>query len=115
MSGLPGADFLVGRVRGVAATVANCGGVDPIRLPEKPLGPPEAAQAENGRFQPGRERRLDRGSQDGVDVSGISKPAAAGLELPSPGSASHPCGRAIDRETSVHTSTAMVGGTRVQR
>ena len=49
MPGLAGAGLLVGRVRRVAAGVADGGGVDARRLPEHALGAPEAAHAERRR------------------------------------------------------------------
>src|SRR4029077_8474880 len=60
--------LLVGGVRGVAARVADRGGVHAGRLPELPLRAPEAAQAEDRALGPGREGRLEPGSVDEVGV-----------------------------------------------
>ena len=54
------ADLLVGRVRRVAAGVADRGRVDAGQLPEEPLGAPEAAHARRRRLESLRERRLER-------------------------------------------------------
>src|SRR5262249_29474638 len=61
--GAPGAHLLVGGVGGVAAGVADCGGVDARELPEQPLGAPEAAHAEHGGGHALRERGNDRSGQ----------------------------------------------------
>ena len=52
MPGATAADLLVGRVRGGAAGVADGGDPDPGRLPEHPLGAPEAAEREYRLLQP---------------------------------------------------------------
>src|SRR6185437_2356450 len=60
MAGEAGADFLIGGVGRVAAGIAHRGGVDAGQAPEAALGAPEAAEAEDRRLEPGRERRLQR-------------------------------------------------------
>src|SRR5208282_5915294 len=64
--GVPGAsaaDLLIGRVGGGTAGVADGGDPDPQRLPEYPLGPPEAAKPEHRLFQ-----ALGIGPDQGVAV-----------------------------------------------
>src|SRR3984893_8915612 len=68
VAGGAAADLLVGGVRGVAARVADRGGVHAGCLPELPLRAPEAAQAEDGALGAGREGRLEPGSVDEVGV-----------------------------------------------
>src|SRR5262249_57496928 len=60
VAGLPRADLLVGRVRRVAARVADGSRVDAGCLPEDALRTPEAAHAENRRLEAVREGRGDR-------------------------------------------------------
>src|SRR5919197_263870 len=66
VAGAAAADVLVGGVRRVAAGVADGGGDDAGRLPEEPLGAPEAAEREDRRARPLGERRTDWLAVDGV-------------------------------------------------
>ena len=54
VAGRAAADLLVGRVRRVAAGVADGGRVDAVELPEQPLGAPEAAHADDQRLHAAR-------------------------------------------------------------
>ncbi len=60
MAGPAGAHLLVGRVRRVAAGVADRRRVDAGRLPEHPLGAPEAAHADDRGLEAVGERRAER-------------------------------------------------------
>src|SRR5260370_7644683 len=60
MAGLATADFLVGRVRRVAALVPARGGDHARRLPEDPLGAAEAAKRKLRDLAAGRIRRPQR-------------------------------------------------------
>src|SRR5213083_1886910 len=60
MPGQPTADLLVGRIRCVAAGVADRRGVDPGQLPDDALGAPEATETEDRLLEPVREGRLER-------------------------------------------------------
>ncbi|OQC33854.1 MAG: hypothetical protein BWX64_02868 [Acidobacteria bacterium ADurb.Bin051] len=64
--GAAGADLLVGGVRREAGGVARGGCMDPRLLPEAPLRPPEAAEAEERPRHPLRERRHDPRSRHEV-------------------------------------------------
>src|SRR4029453_11199476 len=57
--GLPGAHFAIGRVRRRSAGVSGRGRDDARRLPELPLGAPEAAEAEERELGTLWKRRLE--------------------------------------------------------
>src|ERR1700730_14571959 len=81
MAGRPGADLLVGGVRGEAARVSSRRHVDTVaEFPELALGAPETAHAEQRSLDAPRERRLQRvrgyemgsGGQNRIRPSGQS-------------------------------------------
>src|SRR5437588_141288 len=60
MAGRPGADFLISRIWGKAARVANRRQMDAsTELPEFALGAPETSHAEQGGLDFWRKRRLE--------------------------------------------------------
>src|SRR3954447_20367260 len=81
VAGLRGADFLVRRVRGVAARVAGRGRVDAGRLPEDPLRAPEAAHAEHRLLETVRERRRYRRAEHVVTLGDAHRLLAAGQRI----------------------------------
>ena len=78
MTSLTGAHLLVRRVWRESTHVPGRGRVDPGEFPEKPLGAPETAHPEIGRFDSGWEGRLQWGIQDIMTVG----TANAGWERP---------------------------------
>src|SRR5215213_50279 len=68
VAGLTAASLSVGRVRGKAAGVADRRRVDPLALPELPLGAPETAKPENRRLETIREGRLQRRAEHFMTV-----------------------------------------------
>jgi hypothetical protein len=61
MSGRAAADFLIRRVGCVTAGIADCGDPNAVaELPEKPFRAPKASKAEDGSFNAGRIRRMQR-------------------------------------------------------
>src|SRR6185312_213240 len=77
VTGPPGADLLVGRVRRESARIADGGRNDTGRLPEVLLVAPEAAKAEDGRPGPVGERRDDPGAVDEVGVRDFERLGSA--------------------------------------
>src|SRR4051812_42383704 len=72
-----GADLLVGRIRRLAARVADRRGVDAGRLPEDPLRAPEAAEPELDLLEAVGERRVERRAEDVVGEAGDDRLLAA--------------------------------------
>ncbi len=78
VAGPAGADLLVRRVRREAARIAGCRRVHARRLPEHPLGAPEAAHADDDGPEALGERRRQRSAEDEVRLARHDRRLATG-------------------------------------
>src|SRR5690606_34476384 len=70
MTRLSGTDFLVGRIRGEAATVANRRVDDAWLFPEQALRPPETSHTQHDFFHTFRYSSIYTGAKNGVSFRG---------------------------------------------